>query len=125
MKIKIAVLTIEHRHGTDTTIHGSREEAEAAIVDFVDQWWDTEVPKEVKKPSDPAKRSEAYFEHVEGEFADITDHEIESEAITPPPVVTAATALVTAIGDARDEGEEIPDWLDGPEDDLIAALAAT
>lgn len=59
------VLKIDHRHGSDTTVHESADAAKEALVAYVHEWWDEvagfrgapETP-----PDGPDEVIDAYFE---------------------------------------------------------------
>lgn len=68
------VLVIEHRHGTDTSVHRSEEAARQALYGFVDQWWGQELPAR-PVPGDAAEAIHEYF--------DLTD---ESYTLAPTTV---------------------------------------
>lgn len=68
-----AFLVITHEFGMDTSVHDSRREAEAALLEYVRSWWATEAGEDVPMPEDPAEAIEAYFlEHTPQEDYEIT-----------------------------------------------------
>jgi hypothetical protein len=69
----LLALIIEHNHGTDVTVHRSREGALAKVDQFVSDWWDTEMGEDEPMPEDPAAARQAYFEAVGDENYLITD----------------------------------------------------
>lgn len=69
----LLALVIEHRHGTDVTVHRSREGALAKVDQFVADWWDTEMGEDEPMPEDPAAARQTYFESVDDEDYLITD----------------------------------------------------
>ncbi len=70
---KVHVLTIEHRHGVNVYVHASAYGAGVALLDFIDEWWNTEFDEDVEKPDDPDALVAAYFEGVESESYSITE----------------------------------------------------
>lgn len=56
-----AVLAISHEFGVDTSVHESRKEAEAALLRYVEGWWEDETRGAVPMPEDPAQAIEDYF----------------------------------------------------------------
>jgi hypothetical protein len=67
---RVFTLTIEHRHGTDVTVHRTREAARAALHAYVVDWWEKEgVGGEM--PSDLDEAITAYFDQVDGEYHSI------------------------------------------------------
>lgn len=68
-----AVLVITHEHGMNTTVHDSRRCAEAALLEYVTQWWPMEAGPDVPMPEKPARAIEDYFmDHAPHEDYDIT-----------------------------------------------------
>jgi hypothetical protein len=73
---KVWVLVISHRHGTGVDgVFASPESADAALYNWVDQYWDEEVRGAEPRPDDPKEAIAVYFDHVE-EWYDITVHEV-------------------------------------------------
>lgn len=69
----LLALVIEHRHGTDVTVHRTREGALAKVDQFVADWWADEVGEDEPMPEDPAVARQTYFETVADEDYLITD----------------------------------------------------
>lgn len=68
-----AALVITHEHGVNTTVHDSRRGAEAALLEYVKQWWPMEAGPGVPMPEKPARAIEDYFmDHAPHEDYDIT-----------------------------------------------------
>lgn len=65
------VLTIDHRHGTNATLHTTKEAAKAAVVAYVDEWWDDEC--DGGRPDNDDEAIDEYFESAKGEFYSITE----------------------------------------------------
>ena len=63
------VLTIEHRHGHDTSVHQSEDGARNWLAEYVREWWndggwlDDEQP-----PEDDSEAIDLYFEKVGDEY---------------------------------------------------------
>lgn len=68
----LLALAIEHQHGTDITIHRTREGALAKVDQFVADWWDTEMGEDDPMPEDAAEARQSYFEKVDESYI-ITD----------------------------------------------------
>jgi hypothetical protein len=62
------VLVIEHRHGTDVTIHRSEGGARRTLYGFVDQWWTDEMPPGKECPANPHDAIYEYFDHTEESY---------------------------------------------------------
>lgn len=68
-----ALLVITHEHGVDTSVHDSRRDAEAVLLEYVRSWWVHEAGEDTSMPEDPAEAIEAYFlEHTPQEDYEIT-----------------------------------------------------
>lgn len=61
--MKVYVLAISHKHGTDFYVGATRAALQGCLDDYVDYWWQKELP-EVEKPADPEKAAEEYFERL-------------------------------------------------------------
>lgn len=59
----VHVLTIEHRHGLNVSAHSTKDLAYAALLRYVEEWWEQELSDEM--PSDRDAAIDAYFENVE------------------------------------------------------------
>lgn len=57
----IWILTIEHRHGTNVYAHQTKAGAEESLMEYVDEWWDSEM--------DGAKIPENRDEAIDGYFS--------------------------------------------------------
>jgi hypothetical protein len=62
-EIKIWILYLEHHSGTDIAAFSTQEKAQAALIDYVDRWWDRASDEE--KPADAAERVALYFRNVD------------------------------------------------------------
>lgn len=58
--MKVWHLQIDHGTGTDVSLHVTEDEAIAARLAYVDQWWDVELHL-TRKPEDPNWRVASYF----------------------------------------------------------------
>ena len=76
----IYVLTIEHRHGTNISVHQTRAGAEASLDEYVREYWhelSRERPPEMPKAAE--ERIEIYFEdHPQNETFDIVECEVQA-----------------------------------------------
>jgi hypothetical protein len=50
--LKVWVLIVDHKHGTNVTAHPTREAAESANRDYCDEWWDREFGAETRPSGD-------------------------------------------------------------------------
>ena len=63
----VTVVTIEHRHGTDTYVCATNAGAWKMLREYVAEWWETEaVPGKIPKHAVDAVN--AYFSHLDTEF---------------------------------------------------------
>lgn len=69
----LVALVIDTPHGTNVTVHRTREGALAKVDQFVSEWWDTEMGEDDPMPADPAVARQAYFENVGTESYVIED----------------------------------------------------
>ena len=65
--MKLHVLSVEHKHGTNTSIHRTEESARDALHDYVAMWWEREMGDE-PMPDGSGQAIEAYFDRVQTEF---------------------------------------------------------
>lgn len=73
----VHILTIDHRHGTDTFVVHNPGQAEEMIGHYVDEWWETDGPDE-PMPEDAEEKVARYFEFQAGrESYSITEARIE------------------------------------------------
>ena len=74
-----AVVTIEHKHGTNVSVHPNRESAVAEAARFVREWWDeVAIASEMDEP--PEDNEEAvnlYFDVHESETCTITTERVQ------------------------------------------------
>lgn len=74
--MKVFVLTIDHKHGSDTTLHLTRADADAALAAYCDYWWDQELDG-VERPHSDADAVIVYFEKMsDREGAEITESKL-------------------------------------------------
>jgi len=71
---RVWVLAIEHRHGTELSVHRTDTSAYKAVFEWVQEWWDNEMPvtsihppHRPIMPTDHTKAIGAYFENVDNE----------------------------------------------------------
>ncbi len=70
MAENVWVLVIDHRHGTDSSVHRTEGGAREALHSYVVQFWDEVVGRHGladKMPEDPSEAIDAYFEAMEDE----------------------------------------------------------
>jgi hypothetical protein len=73
--MKVHVVSIEHRHGTNITVHVTSQGALDQRDQYADENWDSEFPDEDK----PAENiGDAYFDKIEDEFCNIEEIEVQS-----------------------------------------------
>lgn len=65
-------LVVEHRHGTNVSVHPDTDAARRALLDYVTDWWADECPNE-SQPDDAKEAIETYFDAASGESYSITD----------------------------------------------------
>ncbi|BBY54000.1 hypothetical protein H7J07_05200 [Mycobacterium koreense] len=72
------VLKIDHRHGTDATVHKTKQGAEEALLAYVHEWWDeaatrigADIPAE--PPADSSAAIDMYFATQGDEFFEIDE----------------------------------------------------
>lgn len=67
----VHVVTIEHRHGLDTSVHATHDGACKRLYDWVNYEWDEEMRDAqggvLARPKDPEEMVEMYFEYVDSE----------------------------------------------------------
>jgi hypothetical protein len=73
MQMTVHVLTIEHRHGTDTFVCASELIAEECLDGYVRSWWDEEMG-DTAMPTTAEERIVQYFEAMAEEQYDITEY---------------------------------------------------
>lgn len=70
---RACMLAITHEYGLSTSVHDSMQDAEAALLDYVQSWWDAEAGEGVPMPEDPGEAIAAYFlSHAPHEDYNIT-----------------------------------------------------
>lgn len=72
---QVWVLAIDHRHGTNLTVHRSEEGACASLLAYVQDNWTQELGQAVQ-PNDEDELIETYFERVEDESYTIEPAEV-------------------------------------------------
>lgn len=70
----IWTLAIYHHTGLHTSIHGTGEEAKAALIEFVDDAWDAEMCD--PRPKNPDAMVEIYFDSTPYGHA-IEEHDLD------------------------------------------------
>ena len=63
--MKVHVLTISHRYGTNLYACANAKLVHKELVKFVEEWWD-ELNYEEDKPTDEDEMIDIYFENHEG-----------------------------------------------------------
>lgn len=84
--MKVWVLVIDHKHGTDVSGHASRSAADKANLEYCDEWWGREFPDSEKPPED-ALAKEYWRRMSDGgeEWHMLEEREVIGD-ITIPPV---------------------------------------
>jgi hypothetical protein len=77
MGATLFLVTIDHRHDTNHSLHRTRGDAAAEVADWVDQWWEREMGGEPKPEVIDGEAIERYFATVEDESAAIEAIEVE------------------------------------------------
>ena len=60
--IKIHILVIDHAHGQNISAHGTEEEAQKALSEYVKENWEMDA----QIPEDESEAIDAYFEEAAG-----------------------------------------------------------
>jgi hypothetical protein len=63
--VDITVLAIDHRHGTDITIHASERQAQHALANYCKQYW-SDFCFADRMPPNPTKLVRHYFQESDG-----------------------------------------------------------
>jgi hypothetical protein len=80
VKETVHVLAIEHRHGTDISVHRTETGARLALYDYVAENWALEIPKR-KIPAKPGKAIARYFEEMAGGCGEGESYILESREV--------------------------------------------
>ena len=77
------LLHIVHRHGDAYSLHATYTEAEEALTEWVDDWWDQDGPGREgdAKPADTEEARDAYFE-FRGDFESFAIEPVEAPPVT-------------------------------------------
>lgn len=75
----VYICHLEHRFGTDISVHTTEQGALGEVAEFVDAWWEKDGPKE-PKPDDAAEARTAYFEFNEQESWTVAPKEVQGPA---------------------------------------------
>lgn len=76
--MKVWVLAISHRHGTDVSVHRSEAGALDNLFSYVGDWWENDAPREEVIPHDRGEAIDRYFELVTDEFYSLEATELLS-----------------------------------------------
>ena len=76
------LLVIDHRRDTTCSLHHSREDAQAAIAAWVEEWWDQEMGDQPKPEVIDQVAIDRYFTRVEDEFPSIQPISLDNRAAT-------------------------------------------
>lgn len=77
--LSVWVLSISHRHGSGVSVHATASGANAALYDWVCEYWPQEsATRGVTMPEKPEDAVARYFELVEDELAEIEQAKVES-----------------------------------------------
>lgn len=77
--MKIHVLTIHHKHGTNLSAHDTARGAEEEVGRYVADEWDAEISPKEPYPTDNRWAVGLYFEKVESEWYEIEELTIQGE----------------------------------------------
>lgn len=64
-ELTVYILSIDHKHGTNTYSHRTAEGAHRSLVSYVTEFWDTWV--NAPMPADDDEMIELYFDQASGE----------------------------------------------------------
>jgi hypothetical protein len=67
----VYLVSIEHDHGINHSLHRTEDEARAEVYEFVECWWENELSLPSAMPGDRDEAIEAYFEGVERESYEV------------------------------------------------------
>jgi len=59
----VYVVAIEHKHGMNTSVFETREDAQASLYEYVKEWWDSDGPQGEEIPTNASQAIERYFHH--------------------------------------------------------------
>lgn len=68
------LLTIDHRHGTDTFVHKTEDGAKATLVCYVEDWW-SEQCGDLEIPDDDVAIT-AYFDAAGDEYYSLEERTV-------------------------------------------------
>lgn len=77
----VHILHITHKHGENFYAHRTKEGAELAIAEYVNDNWDEEMPKGTPIPDNPTDSVAAYFEHMGAQGGDSESYSINISAV--------------------------------------------
>lgn len=80
MKETVFVLAIEHRHGTDISVHRTEKGARRALHAYVTDNWALELPGR-KIPAKPGRAIDRYFQEMLGGFGEGESYILESREV--------------------------------------------
>lgn len=69
-EVWVTVLRIEHRHGTDVTVHSTEAGADKWLADYCREWWEPQYMGDM--PEGVWDMIDVYFEQTENEFYETT-----------------------------------------------------
>ena len=58
------VLVYDHRHGTSVETFTTKDAAEKARIDLAMEYWDSEIPSRIHKPTNPEELAAVYFDYM-------------------------------------------------------------
>ena len=73
--MKVWVITVEHRHGSDTWVRKSENGAISSLAAYVSEWWSETGQSDM--PTDAAEAIEKYFALVSDEFYSLEQFEVQ------------------------------------------------
>ena len=63
--MKLYVLTIDHKHGRDVSVHQTDLDANEHVLAYCKDWWTKELGADVPMPEDPGQLIAQYFAVVQ------------------------------------------------------------
>lgn len=74
--MKVWVLVIDHKHGLTVTAHANEQQAQKALWDWCNEWWEHELGSLPRPANQADDLVDEYFELVEYETAHIEECEV-------------------------------------------------
>jgi hypothetical protein len=94
----VFVVAIDHRHGTNLGVYLTSEDADAGVAEWVELWWEHELPQVPRPAVIDHAAVRAYFEQVKTESFLIQQVSVEPVPRRGPPEPTDGDYLDLAFG---------------------------